>query len=165
MSKHPSQGLLLTTSMSTTVGGSTSHSIFQTGMGFQQLPLDALPELGISFVRVQWVDLTNTVRYRVLPLSYFYRLLQSKRPGLTVTKSVMGLVFDSPVEGFGPIGEYIYAVDLTSLRVCPYAPGNVSVLGFFQVKASVGKEVDVPVCPRTILRRIVRYVNCYMLIS
>lgn len=156
MSKHPSQGLFLTTSMSTTVGGSTSHSILQTGMGFQQLSLGALPELGISFVRVQWVDLTNTVRYRVLPLSYFYRRLQSKQPGLTVTKSVMGVVFDSTVEGFGPIGEYIYAVDLTSLRVCPYAPGNASVFGFFQVKANIGKEVDVPVCPRTILQGIVR---------
>ncbi|KAI6021236.1 hypothetical protein EDC04DRAFT_2733082 [Pisolithus marmoratus] len=68
----------------------------------------------------------------------------------------MGLVFDSIVDGFSPIGEYIYAVDLTSLRVCTYAPGNASVLGFFQAKTIVGKEVDVPMCPRTILRKIVR---------
>lgn len=156
MSKRPSQYPFLTTSTSTMIGSSTSHFILQTNTGVHQLPLGALPELGISFVRVTWVDLTNTVRYRVLPLSYFYRLLQSQQPGLTVTKSVMGLVLDSMAEGFGPIGEYIYAVDLTSLRVCAYAPGNASVLGFFQAKTDVGKELDTPVCPRTTLQRIVR---------
>lgn len=156
MSKRPSQYPFLTTSTSTMIGSSTSHFILQTDTGVHQLPLGALPELGISFVRVTWVDLTNTIRYRVLPLSYFYRLLQSQQPGLTVTKSVMGLVLDSMAEGFGPIGEYIYAVDLTSLRVCAYAPGNASVLGFFQAKTDVGKELDTPVCPRTTLQRIVR---------
>ncbi|KAI6098631.1 hypothetical protein EV401DRAFT_995316 [Pisolithus croceorrhizus] len=156
MSKLPSEDPFLTTSTSMTIGGSTSHFILQTDMGVQQLPLGALPELGVSFIRVTWVDLTNTVRYRVLPLSYFYRLLQSAQPGLTVTKSVMGLVLDTMAEGFSPIGEYIYAVDLTSLRVCTYAPGNASVLGFFQAKTNIGKEVDAPVCPRTILQRIVR---------
>ncbi|KAL4068505.1 hypothetical protein V8B97DRAFT_1873227 [Scleroderma yunnanense] len=126
-------------------------------MGIQQLPLGALPELGISFIRVQWVDLTNIVRYRVLPLSYFYRLLQSDPPGLTVTKSAIGLVFDSTIEGLGPVGEYMYAVDLTSLRVCTYAPGHASVLGFFKAKTPIGKEVDVPMCPRTTLQRIIRH--------
>lgn len=147
-------------SMIATNGDSASYFTLQTGISVQQVPLSALPELGISFIRITWVDFTNTVRYRVIPLSYFYKLLQSKQPGLTVTKSVMGLVFDSIVDGFSPIGEYIYAVDLTSLRVCTYAPGNASVLGFFQAKTIVGKEVDVPMCPRTILRKIVRCVNC-----
>ncbi|KAI6150105.1 hypothetical protein EDD17DRAFT_1195073 [Pisolithus thermaeus] len=158
MSKLPSQldGPFLTASTRTTIGSSTSHFIPQTDTGVQQLPLGALPELGVSFIRVTWVDLTNIVRYRVLPLSYFYRLLQSAQPGLTVTKSVMGLVLDTMAEGFGPVGEYIYAVDLTSLRLCTYAPGHASVLGFFQAKTDVWNEIDTPVCPRTILQRIIR---------
>ena len=137
----------------------TSLFIPQTEMGTKQLPICTLPSLGISFIRVQWVDLTNTVRYRVLPLSYFYKLLQS-RPGVNVTKSAMGLIFDSTIEGFSAIGEYFYAMDLTSLRVCSYAPGHASVLGFFQMKThSMGKEINAPICPRWTLQRLVRYVQ------
>jgi hypothetical protein len=59
-----------------------------------------------------------------------------------------------------PTGEYLYAVDLLSLRISPYAPGHASVLGWFEekrphpgVKGHLALEVDI--CPRTILRRIV----------
>ncbi|KAG6330159.1 hypothetical protein ID866_8931 [Astraeus odoratus] len=150
------QNPLFTAVTSSTIGGHTDHFILQSGTATQQLPLGALPELGVSFIRVQWVDFTNVVRYRVLPLSYFYGLLQSHRPGLTVTKSVMGLVFDSIVEGFSPVGEYIYVIDLASLRLCTYAPGHAAVFGFFQPKTDIGAEIGVPVCPRTTLQRIVR---------
>ena len=62
--------------------------------------------------------------------------------------------------GLSPTGEYLYAVDLSSLRISPYAPGHASVLGWFEEKrpnpglqGRLALEVDI--CPRTILRRIV----------
>lgn len=117
---------------------------------------DVLPSRGISFVRVQWVDMTNIVRYRVLPLSHFQKLLQSSRPGITMAKSALGLILDTIVDGFSPVGEYLYVIDTNSWRTCTYAPGHASVFGVFQAKCSVTKEMSLPVCPRTALQRIVR---------
>ena len=59
-----------------------------------------------------------------------------------------------------PTGEYLYAIDLKTLRWCPYAPDHASVLGWFEekfpnptVERHLALEVDL--CPRTILRRAV----------
>ena len=55
----------------------------------------------IQYVRIQWVDLVNQIRYRVVPLPYFAKLLKTSRPGTSVTKAVLGMVFITLVEGFG----------------------------------------------------------------
>ena len=56
----------------------------------------------ISFVRIQWVDLINNIRYRVVTKDYFDKLLYSSgRPGVSITKCVLGLVFLSLADGFG----------------------------------------------------------------
>ncbi|KZP25611.1 glutamine synthetase/guanido kinase, partial [Athelia psychrophila] len=119
-----------------------------------------LKSAGVEFVRIRWVDPTNIIRYRVVPIAYFDKLLETSRPGISIVKCVLGMVFITLADGFSGIGEYIYAIDRQSIRLCPYAPGHASVMGFFQEKAPVqgpDKQLTVAVnlCPRTTLRRIV----------
>ncbi|KAF9002344.1 hypothetical protein BDQ17DRAFT_1409628 [Cyathus striatus] len=119
-----------------------------------------LEDLGIEFIRVQWVDLTNTVRMRVLSLAYFRKLIASSRPGVGVTKATLGVVYLSIAPGFTSIGEYLYALDLDTIRLCPYAVGHASIMGWFQEKSPSTLpngllSVTVDLCPRTMLQRIV----------
>jgi hypothetical protein len=114
-----------------------------------------------AYVRVLFVDLTNTVRCRVLPASYFLGLLDGARPGIGVATVVLGIVFRELADGFSGAGEYLYVVDLSTLRICPHAPGEASILGWFQEKVPyIGADnklsVSVAACPRTTLQRIVR---------
>ncbi|KAH7922480.1 glutamine synthetase/guanido kinase [Leucogyrophana mollusca] len=65
------------------------------------------------------------------------------------------------IPGFNAVGEYLYVVDTSTLRICPYAPGHAVVFGHFQEKTPVlGANgiytLSVPICPRTILGRIVK---------
>ena len=62
---------------------------------------------------------------------------------------------------FSTTGQWLYAFDLSSIRLCPYAPGHASILGWFEVKtpptAALAPEIEVDICPRTILRRVTEY--------
>ncbi|KAF5364993.1 hypothetical protein D9758_008090 [Tetrapyrgos nigripes] len=110
---------------------------------------------GITYIRFQWVDLANNVRYRVIPVSYFEKLLLSPRPGVAMTKASLGIIYLNMAEGFSPIGEYLYIADLDSLRACPYEPGHATIMGYFQEKAPLeGVRIDVDLCPRTMLKRV-----------
>lgn len=120
-------------------------------------PPPSLKGLGVKFVRVQWVDFSNFVHCRVLPISHFYKLLRTSRPGITIAKVVLGIVFLTIVEGFGVTGEYVLVLDLATVRLCGYAPGHAAVFGYFQEKYPLGGRLDVPLCPRTNLNRIVKY--------
>lgn len=119
--------------------------------------LERLKFLDVGFVRIQWVDLTNQIRYRVLPISYFTKLLQSERPAVSLTKATLGIVFLSLADGFGAAGEYSYAFDLDSCKICSYAPGHASVMGWFQEKypsPGPNPSYDVNICPRRLLKQI-----------
>ena len=125
--------------------------------------LDELLTPDIAFVRVQWVDYTNVVRFRVLSAPYFRALFSNPtktRPGIGVSKVALGIVGISLAPGFGPSGEYLFVPDLCSWRVCTYAPGHASVMGWFQEKSAPrpGAGLEVPMCPRTILTRLVKCV-------
>ncbi len=77
-----------------------------------------------------------------------------------MVKCTFGMVYLNMAEGFLPMGEYLYVVDLSTLRLCPYEEGTASVMGWFQEKAPVtGADdqptVEVSVCPRGTLRRVV----------
>jgi glutamine synthetase len=113
-----------------------------------------------KYVRIQWVDLINNIRFRVIPMPYFLKLLMTSRPGTSLTKASLGIVFVTIVEGFSATGEYLYAIDLSTLKQCPYAPGHASVMGWFEEKEPIAglvghRAVEVDLCPRTILRRVV----------
>jgi hypothetical protein len=60
---------------------------------------------GIRFVRIQWVDLINNIRSRVVPLAYFKKLVGLSRPGISVTKVTLGIAFLSIPEGFRHVFE------------------------------------------------------------
>lgn len=120
-------------------------------------PHQSLKYFGVKFIRVQWVDLSNFIHCRILTISHFYKLLRASRPGVAITKAALGLVFLTLTEGFGVCGEYILVMDLSSVRLCGYAPGHAAVFGYFQEKYPLGGKLDVPLCPRMNLKRIVKY--------
>ena len=127
----------------------------------QQISLtrDYLVSHGVEFVRVTWVDLINNVRYRVVPREYFCKLLDSPRPGVSIGEVCLGLVGLRMAPGFTATGENLYVLDPErTFRLCPYAPGHASVMGFFQPKApspSAGPNPMHPLCPRALLKRVV----------
>lgn len=123
-----------------------------------------LEKLGIRYVRITWVDLINNIRYKVLSLSYFRRMLESERPGISVPTVVFGLINLQIAEGFAPIGEYLYVPDLNTMRICPYAEGHASVFGWFQEKVpSPNGGLEVELCPRTLLKKVLLYVQFYVI--
>jgi hypothetical protein len=156
----------------------TPPSISQVAFGVQYLPGsvkvgtfgqgDALGKLGythtVRYIRLQWVDYTNTTRYRIIPRAAFFKLMSATRPGIGVTKAAFGLVGASLAPGFSGTGEYLYVPDLSSLRQCGYASGHVSLMGWFEEKLPnadrSGREdaPKVPLCPRGLLRDVVKYV-------
>ncbi|KAG2129655.1 uncharacterized protein EDB93DRAFT_1182164 [Suillus bovinus] len=128
----------------------------------------SVESLGVQYnihsVRITWVDLANVTSFRVVPLKSFHRLLASSRPGITIAQCVFGFVINRTAPGFGPIGEYLFVVDLSSIRLCSYAPGHVSIMGWFQDKVPAPGRVlgtGVPMCPRSALHRIVNTAKSY----
>jgi hypothetical protein len=125
----------------------------------------------VHTVRITWVDLINNTRFRAVPLSSFRRLLTSSRPGVTVTQCVFGQAGIIVASGFSPVGEYLYVLDLTTIRLCSYAPGHASIVGWFQdTNPAPGRVLGtgVPMCPRSVLKRVIEYVlssslNCRLI--
>ncbi|PFH48005.1 hypothetical protein AMATHDRAFT_66398, partial [Amanita thiersii Skay4041] len=122
----------------------------------QPLTINDLKKHGISYVRLQWVDFANSVKCRVLSMSYFEKLLQGPRPGIGIVTCLAVSSRSSHLT------ESIYVADLSTLRLCPYAPGHASVMGHFQYKTPLQKGLNDstsfshPFCTRTLLQRIVR---------
>lgn len=144
-----------------------SASEFQHGVEYHPstiktgtLSVDKLEQSGIGYIRFQWIDFTNIVRFRIMPVSYFKKLLEGNRPGIAVAKVTLGIVYLSVASGFSPMGEYLVTPDLSTIRPCPYEPGHASLIGWFEEKAGVTDSqgqptVQVDLCPRGMLRRIV----------
>ena len=124
--------------------------------------LRRLEELGIRYIRFQWVDYTNITRNRIMPLPAFSELLRASRPGVGIAIATFGIVGSSlvPASGFSATGEYLYTPDLSSIRLCGYAPGHASLMGWFEEKLPIQKQVglEVPLCSRGLLRGIVKCV-------
>ena len=116
--------------------------------------LDKFPILrSARFVRVQFLDAINIVRYRVFPINSFLSLLAKDQSRLPISKVVLGLAFSTVAEGFTASGEYHLVPDLTSLKGLQYKPGHVSCMSFFEEKGDIPKPVDI--CPRSVLRKSV----------
>ena len=69
---------------------------------------------GIKYVRIQWVDLSNTVRFRVIPASEFARLCKSPRPNIHVTARTLGMVGINFAKRFDDTSKHWYVFDLDS---------------------------------------------------
>ena len=133
------------------------------GKGDVTRVLGKLDHFGVRYIRFQWVDYTNITRNRILPLAAFSELLGAPRPGVAIAKAVFGLVGVSLAPGFSGTGEYLYTPDLSSIRLCGYAPGHASLMGWFEEKLPIQNQVgkgalEVPLCPRGLLRGIVKCV-------
>jgi hypothetical protein len=90
------------TSTSLTYEGVRYDPIDLPGEGKQAgISIENLRAQGIKYIRIQWVDLINNIRYRVLPLAYFEKLLKTSRPGTSLTKAALGIVVITLAEGFG----------------------------------------------------------------
>ena len=125
--------------------------------------LRRLADHGIRYIRFQWVDYTNITRHRIIPLPAFDESLRASRPGIGLTKGVLGITGISLAPGFSGTGEYLYTPDLSSIRLCGYAPGHASLMGWFEekfpIQNQVGKDpLEVSLCPRGLLRDIVKSV-------
>ncbi|KAJ7454758.1 hypothetical protein FB451DRAFT_1408176 [Mycena latifolia] len=143
-----------------------SHGIVHTPQSVQSRKGEAfdLDAPGISYVRVYWVDLVNIRRCRIVTIAHFKALLKSNRPGLTTAKACLGLVYLTMAPGFLPMGEYLYTIDMSTLKPCPFAPGHLAVLGQFEEKTAIpgadgSLTVQVNICPRTLLRRIIEEIK------
>lgn len=85
------------------------------------------------------------------------KLLKTPRPSVTTTKAILGIAGLAVAPGFTAVGEYLLVIDPSSFRICTYAPGHACVTGFFQEKVPIPQYgLDVPTCPRTLLRRVVK---------
>ncbi|KAJ7183147.1 hypothetical protein C8R46DRAFT_1344044 [Mycena filopes] len=138
-----------------------THGVVHTPGSVQARKWDAkdLDDPTVSYVRIYWVDLVNIRRCRIVPVESFKALLKSNRPGVVVAKACLGLVYLMVAPGFLPVGEYLYTLDLATLKPCPFAPGHMAILGQFEEKTPVPDElgnpsVEVNLCPRSLLRRI-----------
>ncbi len=110
---------------------------------------------GIKYIRVQWLDLTNAIRCRIVPRAHMAKILQTPRPGITTNYAILGIVGVTIAPGFSDVGEHLYLIDPMTFRICKYAPGHASVMGVFQEKTARPQYgLDVPTCPRTQLKRI-----------
>ena len=143
----------------------TSESVKLPTLGRDNLPrvLRKLGDHGIRYIRLEWVDYTNITRNRIIPLPAFAELLGASRPGVALVEAVFGLVGVSMAPGFSATGEYLLTPDLSSLRLCGYAPGHASLMGWFEEKSPIQKQVGkdasvIPLCPRGLLRGIVKCV-------
>ncbi|KAJ7071783.1 hypothetical protein B0H15DRAFT_925748 [Mycena belliarum] len=137
----------------------TNHAVIYSPQSAPTPPnmdIRALRGLGIRFIRFQWVDLTNNVRYRVIPRAYFEKMLASPRPSICILTVGLGAVFLKIADGFAADSEYLYVPDMSSVRTLPYKPGHASVLGWFEDKAPVPGRItmEAELCPRRILRQV-----------
>jgi hypothetical protein len=119
-----------------------------------------LPANNVHTVRITWIDLINNIRFRAVPLSSFQRLLASSRPGVMIAQGAFGIAGITLAPGFGPVGEYFYVLDLSTIRLCSYAPGHASIVGWLQDMTPAPGRVlgtGVPMCPRSVLKRVIEY--------
>ncbi|GJJ09846.1 hypothetical protein Clacol_004070 [Clathrus columnatus] len=121
-----------------------------------QITLDALAASGIKFVRIHWVDYAYTVRFRLLPVKF---LQQMTKPGFLTAKVTYAFVGDMvPSRGYGAVGEWFLSLDLNSIKTITYAPTHAFAMGTMEEKEldSAGRVVEVSVCPRNVLKHVLR---------
>ena len=111
---------------------------------------------GVKFIRLTWLDLQNVTKCRVLSLGYFEELLEASggRPGLSLGGCVLGSVGMTIVKGFSAAGGYLLVADMSSMRLCSFAPGHAMLFGWFQnLQPGPEQPLEYDLCPRTLLAR------------
>ena len=105
----------------------------------------------VKFLSLQWLDYTATLRARIIPKRVAVDMFSNQK-SIGITNAVFGLLQqDQVIEGFPPIGEYELIPCFEGLRLAE-RDGYAIVQAEFREK---GGGAQVPICPRTALRRIV----------
>jgi hypothetical protein len=118
---------------------------------------DAISSKNIHYVRLTWVDYGNIIRCRILPWESYANLVATARPGIRMPNVVFGIAGKRLAKGFSSVGSYFFVADTDSLRVYPPEDGMASVFGWFQyIEPSPGRDIAVPLCPRSILQRVLQ---------
>lgn len=105
----------------------------------------------VKYVRLQWFDFGSIMRVMVFPAQQVWAMAKNgKWPGVP-NVALMLLQTDQICPGFAPVGEHKLYPDFESLRLGPHA-GYATV----QVELREKNGEEVPFCPRTLLRNIVK---------
>ncbi|KAI0472782.1 glutamine synthetase/guanido kinase [Xylariaceae sp. FL0804] len=145
-------GLDLSTTLPTFAQLSTASG---TGMG-KGIVSQKLREMDVKYLRVYWHDYTSTARCRLVPIRQVYRALENGKPfTISLTKATLGLLqTDAMIPGVSATGVYTLHPDWSSLRAGP-VDGHASCQGEFREDSADG-DSESPLCPRTVLRRIIK---------
>lgn len=103
----------------------------------------------IKFLRLQWLDLTSSLRLRIVPVDQFLQLVNEGK-SVGVPKYILGLLhkeFISP--GFAFNGQRNLVPDFDSLRIGARDGYATVQCGFEEVNGNQVSE-----CPRTLLQKI-----------
>lgn len=82
-----------------------SDELYDLPLPAQPTSLAALQASGAYAMRLTWVDLANTIRYRALPIRHFLRTARATPPAITMTRTCPAAVFSTAPPGFGTTGE------------------------------------------------------------
>ena len=102
----------------------------------------------VKFLRLQWVDYSSILRVRILPIKQALKLCRGNEY-VGVARAVLGaLPIDVIAPGFGPTGKY---------NICPQYPslrrGTRENTATLQCEFRESNGEEVPICPRTVLRK------------
>lgn len=105
----------------------------------------------VKYIRLQWLDFGSIMRVLIFPAHQILSMAKDgKWPGVPNVALAL-LQTDQLCPGFAPVGVYKLYPDFESLRVGPCA-GYATV----QVELRENNGEEVPFCPRSLLRNIVK---------
>lgn len=108
---------------------------------------------GTSFIRLQWLDYTSTLRLRVLPIKHAQELFKDKK-FVGMSKDVLGfLQNDHKTPGFGSSGEYALYPWFHTLKQLQFGHGKEYSVVQCDLREKDGSLI--PICPRSGLRQVV----------
>jgi len=122
------------------------------------LSLKDLTSQEIKYVRLQWLDVCNVMRGRIIPTPYFIKVAQSSRPAIAMPRAVLSLIGQNTLApGTSASVEWLAIIDMSTLRAIPYSPGHASVFATFESKVPHPKTgaLKLELCPRTALAKVV----------
>ncbi|KAL7274933.1 hypothetical protein RUND412_002155 [Rhizina undulata] len=132
------------------ITGATLPSIQKVSLFFEEF---LQKHSHIKRVRLQWIDYTGTLRFRIVPISQMRKLLASGTY-LGVARACLSLLQnDMTTEDMTPVGQYHLVPDLSSIRDCDaYASGHASIMCVLREGEFAEEEVET--CTRTVLSSV-----------
>lgn len=107
----------------------------------------------VAYLRVSWVDLTGTLKTRVVPKRHLLQQAQDERVNFSIIAGVLGLLpNDTLAPGNTATGQYKMYPDLHNIFNGPRAGHAMVMTDFTQLNGTLA-----PDCPRTALQRALQF--------